>query len=262
MRLQLRLLVIATVALAADARADGSLAMRGVYYKERATRVTQLMLDGAFEVGAKGLVTAHLLVDSITSASASSGAADAAAFNEKRYEAGAGYAHQVLPSLKVGANGKYSTESDYKSSYIGARGELELAQKNLVLGLGGGLSQDTISAGAAQGPAVPTLACEPGQSLATCDLSTYSLFLSASQILSRNAVVGVTYDISALRGFTSNPYRLAIAGNQFLPENHPTERRRQAAAISLRQYVPRSETTFIAAYRLYSDDWKVRGHKP
>jgi hypothetical protein len=262
MRLQLILAGIACVVLATDVRADGALSMRGVYYKERATRVVQPMLDGSFEVGPRGLLTAHLLVDSITSASASSGAADANAFNEKRYEVGAGYAHQVLPMLKLGANGKYSTESDYISSYIGARGELELLQKNLVLGLGGGISQDEISAGAAQGPAVPTLACEPGQALPSCNLSTYSVFMSASQILSRNAVVGLTYDISALRGFTSNAYRLAIAGNQFVPENHPTERLRQAAAISLRQYLPRTETTLIGAYRFYRDDWDVRAHTP
>ncbi|MBX3162213.1 MAG: DUF3570 domain-containing protein [Deltaproteobacteria bacterium] len=262
MRLQLIAAAVAVCAVTFAARADGTLSMRGVYYKERATRVTQPMLDGAFEVGPKGLLTAHLLVDSITSASASSGAADAVAFNEKRYEVGAGYARQVLPTLRIGANGKYSTESDYTSSYIGARAELELAQKNLVLGVGGGITEDEISAGAAQGPAVPTLACEPGQSLPSCTLSTYSLFLSASQILSKNDVLGLSYDMSALRGFTSNPYRLAIAGNQFLPEHHPEERLRQAAAISLRHYIPRSATAVIAAYRHYRDDWDVRAHTP
>ncbi|MCX5747412.1 MAG: hypothetical protein NT062_33525, partial [Proteobacteria bacterium] len=69
--------------------ADGEVSMRGVYYKERSTRVMQPMLDGMFEAGAHGIVDAHLLVDAITSASSSSGAVDAA-FTEQRYEGGLG----------------------------------------------------------------------------------------------------------------------------------------------------------------------------
>src|SRR4051794_28664683 len=100
MRLQLTpiRLVLAAIALAvaAPAYADGTLAVRGVYYKERATRVMQPMLDGMFDVGTHGIATGHFLVDAITSASASSGAASAA-FTERRYEAGLGYAHELGP---------------------------------------------------------------------------------------------------------------------------------------------------------------------
>jgi len=88
MRLQLALAVLAVLTLGAatPARGDGTLTMRGVYYKERATRVMQPMLDAMFDAGAHGIATGHFLVDAITSASASSGAADAAAFTEQRYE--------------------------------------------------------------------------------------------------------------------------------------------------------------------------------
>src|SRR5205814_1980996 len=121
-------------------------------------RVMQPMLDGAFEAGERGLVTAHLLVDAITSASQSSGAVNAAPFNEQRYEGGAGYAHQ-LDGWKLGGEAKYSSESDYKSLFVGARSEIELAQKNTLLGLGGGLGQDTISGGPASGLAQLMLQC-------------------------------------------------------------------------------------------------------
>src|SRR5439155_22237033 len=123
---------------------DGTVSVRGVYYKERATRVEQPMVDGTFDAGAHGVVDAHLLVDSITSASASAGAAAATAFNERRYEGGAGYTHQ-LERFKLGGEAKYSTESDYVSYYFGASSEAELAQKNTVLGLGGGISHDIVS---------------------------------------------------------------------------------------------------------------------
>ena len=250
-----------TASFSGSARADGTLTMRGVYYKERATRVMQPMLDGMFEVGSRGLVTGHLLVDAITSASASSGAADAQAFTENRYEAGGGYTHQ-LDDLKLGGEAKLSTESDYRSIYLGVRAELELAQKNTVVGVGGGVSLDEISAAGAQGLSVPTLACEPGEAKASCPLDTYALFLSASQILSRNALIGLSYDISALRGYTSNPYRLAIAANEFVPEAHPTKRLRQAIGASARYYVSRTDTTLVGGYRYYTDDWDVRAHTP
>jgi uncharacterized protein DUF3570 len=249
------------VAGSVPAFADGTVSVRGVYYKERATRVEQPMVDATFDVGDHGVIDAHMLVDSITSASASAGAADAAAFTERRYEGGIGYTH-MFENLKLGGDTKYSTESDYTSFYFGGRTELELAQKNAVLGLGGGISFDKVSTTNAGGLAVATLACEPGQARESCPLTTYSLYATASQILSRNALVSLSYDISALRGFTSNPYRLAIAGNQFVPENHPTERLRQAWALSARYYLPATQTTFVGAYRYYRDDWKIHAHTP
>jgi hypothetical protein len=255
-------LILAATAMVAPAHADGTLSMRGVYYKERATRVMQPMLDGMFEVGTRGLVAGHFLVDAITSASASSGAADAVAFTENRYEAGLGYTHELDGDLRVSGQAKYSTESDYISMFAGVRGELDLAQKNTTLGLGVGISNDQISAGSAQGPAMPTLECSPGDSRAECALSSYALFASASQILDRNTVLGLTYDVAKLDGYQSNPYRTALANDGIAPERHPTERVRQAFAASVRRYVPRSETTFIAAYRYYLDSWELHAHTP
>jgi hypothetical protein len=94
MRLQL-VAAASLVLVAAPARADGTLAVRGVYYKERATRVVQPMLDAMFDAGVHGVVTGHFLVDAITSASASSGADNAKPFTERRYEGGGGYSHEI-----------------------------------------------------------------------------------------------------------------------------------------------------------------------
>ncbi|MGE0870823.1 MAG: DUF3570 domain-containing protein [Kofleriaceae bacterium] len=265
MRLQLVAGVITlTVAVAvSSAFADGSVTMRGAYYKERATRVMQPMLDGMFDAGARGLVAVHVLVDSITSASASAGAENAKPFTERRYEAGGGYTHEMTTS-RVGFEGKYSSEPDYKSLYVGARGEIELAQRNTVLGLGLGVSTDTISGGGTPGLAQPMLQCDPDSDATSldCKLNTYSLFASASQILSRNAIAAVTYDIAALRGYQSNPYRTVLAETGTPAERHPDERLRQAVAGSVRYYVAPSQTTVIAAYRFYRDNWDVMAHTP
>jgi hypothetical protein len=114
-----------------EARADGTLTLRGAYYKERATRVVQPMLDGVFEVGEHGSVDGHLLVDAITSASTSSGAADGG-FTERRYEGGAGYRHE-LPWGNLHGDFRGSREPDYLSLFGGAGIELELAEKNTIV---------------------------------------------------------------------------------------------------------------------------------
>lgn len=261
MRLQLAL-VVAALAIPAAASADGTVSVRGVYYKERATRVMQPMLDSAFEVGARGLVNLHFLADAITSASTSAGAENAEAFTEIRYEGGGGYTHD-LGFARLAAQGRYSTESDYTSIYLGARGELDLAQKNTTLGLGGGISLDKVSGAGDGGLAQQTIECEPGGTeKVECSLNTYSVFASATQILSPNALLSVSVDIAALDGYQSNPYRSAIGGDELVPERHPTKRTRQAYAGLVRYFVRATETTLVGAYRYYRDDWKVHGHTP
>ncbi|HUJ58364.1 MAG TPA: DUF3570 domain-containing protein [Kofleriaceae bacterium] len=273
MRLQLAAGCAVLAGLAAPARADGTLSMRGVYYKERSTRVIQPMLDGLFEVGARGLLDAHFLVDAITSASAGSGAANAVPFSEQRYEAGGGYTREFdgpaslawLDKFRLGAEGKFSTESDYHSGYIGVRGAADVAQKNATIEGGAGYSHDTMDASNAQGALGGIKLQCPGNSDPAskgCHLRTYTAFGSVSQIISRNALVALTYDMSYLDGFQSNPYRLALTTTGFVPEKHPFTRLRQAVALSTRIYIPASQTTLIAAYRYYHDDWKITAHTP
>lgn len=260
MRLQLALAIV--LATAAAAPADGTLSARGVYYKEKATRVVQPMLDGMFEVGERGLVNGHFLVDAITSASQSAGAAGATAFTENRIEGGLGYTHLVdlVDGARIGANAKYSTESDYKSLFVGVRGELDLAEKNTTIGVGGGYGRDRISGGAEGGLGQIMLQCEPdGLEMPECTLRTYSMFASISQIVTKRAVLGLTYDVNILRGYQSNPYRSAIVGMNTEREAHPTERARHAIAIIGRYYLDETDTTFIAQYRYYRDDWLKHG---
>jgi hypothetical protein len=250
-----------TMAIAGTAAADGTLSMRGVYYKERATRVVQPMLDGMFDVGTRGTLAAHLLVDAITSASASSGADNSKPFTERRVEGGAAYTHE-LANLRLGAEGKYSTESDYKSIYAGVRAEADLFQKNTTVGAGGGYAHDKASAGSAQGLAQPMVQCSPTKTASECPLDSYSAFASITQILGKNVIGGVSYDVSKLDGYQSNPYRTAITDTGEVSERNPTERTRQAVAGTLRVFVPQTQTAFIGAYRYYWDDWAVHAHTP
>lgn len=273
MRLQLGLVTL--LAASGLAHADGSLTARGVYYKERSTRVVQPMLDAMFEVGTRGLVTGHMLVDAITSASASSGAAAAEPFTENRYEGGLGYAHEfdgpedsILDVFRVGAAGKVSSEPDYRSLYAGLRVEAELAQKNATVGLGGGIASDEIDASGTQDSSGISegikLMC-PGDvtaQSASCPLTTYLMYVSLSHLTSKNSVVGVSYDLSRQEGFLANAYRQVIIAPVPVAERHPFDRTRHALAVSARYYVPRLQTAFIAAYRYYWDSWQIHSHTP
>ena len=251
--MQLRLAIAVVVAaVPAAARADGELTIRGAYYKERATRVMQPMLDGLFGIGENGSLTAHFLVDAITSASVAAGA-DASAFTERRYEAGAGYTHQLPRDLKLGGHVRYSNEPDYNSLFVGARSELALAEKNFVLGVAGSYGHDDVTNAGAQGPFV-----EPIEG----SLDTYLGSAQVSQLLSPVLVASLTYDVAYLKGFQQNPYRSAITDAGLVPEKHPEKRTRHAFAPSVRYFVRRTKTALVATYRYYFDDWDVRAHTP
>lgn len=248
------LLAAAALALAVGAgpaAADGELTLRGAYYKERSTRVVQPMLDGTFQVGDHGMASGHVLVDAITSASASSGAADTA-FTESRYEAGAGYAHELSWGALRG-DARISEEPDYSSLYAGLAVEVALAEDNTVLGLGGGAGTDTVTNAGAQGPF---------SQLIEGTLRTLLSSASVAQVLSPNALVSAGYDLVHLRGFQQNPYRTVLADGQLIAERHPETRTRHALAGSGKLYSPALATTLIATYRFYTDSWGVLAHTP
>ncbi len=275
MRLQLTL---AALLVASTAYADGTLEMRGVYYKERSTRVMQPMLDGMFEVGERGILVAHFLVDAITSASAGSGAANAKPFTEQRYEAGGGYTHEIdgpingIDKLRLGGDARFSDESDYRSMAADIHADADLAHKNTTIGVGAGISQDKADASGAQGALGGIkLLCENDAahgetvgSSTSCPLQILNAFGAVSQIVSKNAVVGAVYDIGYLNGYQSNPYRSVVVPSldTFVPERHPFERLRQSIAVSGRYYWPEAQLTIIPAYRFYWDDWHIHAHTP
>lgn len=238
-------------ALAAPAGADGSLTMRGAYFKERATRVIQPMLDGVFSAGDHGTVDAHLLVDAITSASASSGAADEP-FTERRYEAGGGYLHELTLG-KLRGDFRISSEPDYTSLFGSLGAELAFAEDNTIVGLGLGGGHDEVSNAGAQGPF--SMAVEGS-------LDTYLGTVSVSQLLSPDLVVSGGYDVSHLRGFQQNPYRFVVVDTQPMPERHPDTRTRHALAGTGKWFLDATKTTAIASYRFYADSWGILAHTP
>lgn len=256
MRLQLSALAggatyaIAWIALTAGAtevRAEGQLSMRGVYFKERATRVTPPMFDVVVDVGDHGTADGHVVIDAITSASIAAGTR----LEETRYEAGGGYQHE-LGRFRVGGQTRFSTEPDYQSWYGGLRLGADLAQRNFTIEASAGLGRDDLD-NSGEGPIAPRREAV---------LDTYLGSVSLAQILSANMIGSITYDLTYLDGFQANIYRRVVAGGEVRPEEHPGERTRHAIAGTVKRFVPATATTAIATYRYYRDDWGIRAHTP
>jgi hypothetical protein len=243
--------------VAGPAYGDGEVTVRKVYYKESATRVIQPMLDARFELGGGlessggGELAVHSLVDVITSASVASGAAGEP-FTENRYELGARYLHS-FGDVRVGGWFRYSHEPDYLSLFAGVRAELDLAQRNTLLGAAVSAGHDTLDNSGAQGGL---------SELVEGELRTALGSLSLTQLLSPLVLAGVTYDVIHLRGFQENPYRTVVAGGVVEPERVPSTRLRHALFATTRGHVPRLSATIVAGYRFYIDDWGITAHTP
>jgi hypothetical protein len=246
------LLVLVALGCATPAaHADGAMSLRGVWYKEKATRVIQPMVDAAFDVGDAGEADAHALVDAITSASTAAGAAGQA-FSERRWEIGGGYRH-LFDKVRLGGSARFSYEPDYTSLFAGGGAELLLRDQTTTIGASGGLGHDTISK---SGPTAPNQRATLGR------MTMYLGSLSVTQVMTPNRVAGLTYDLIYLEGFQENPYRTAITADGLVEERHPDTRLRHAIAGTVRQFVPATITTVIATYRFYNDDWGIVAHTP
>ena len=245
-----------TVAAGGSAAADGEVTMRGVYYKERSTRVVQPMVDARVALGDDTELAVHTLVDVITSASAAAGAAGTP-FTERRYELGAGLTHRI-GDYTCGLSGRFSYEPDYVSGFGAGRCQIAFAQQNTLLGLGVAAGNDDLSNAGARD--------EMGQSEAvTGKLRSILLSTSITQVLSPVMLAGVTYDLMYAEGFLESPYRRVPVGGgtgMLVPEIVPSSRLRHAIAGSVRGFVPATRSTLIAGYRFYSDDWDVHAHTP
>ena len=246
--------VVATLSVLGPSEAlaeEGTVSVRGAYYKERSTRVAQPMIDTNLKTSEHGTVVGHFLIDSITSASVAAGAASDA-FTETRYEFGGNYSHE-LKTFRLGGGARLSYEPDYFSVFGSLRGEIDLAEKNATAGLALAVGRDAISNAGLQGGMAP----EISESLTTALASA-----SFSQILTPNMIASITYDFIYMKGYQANVYRSVPAGGSFAAERVPDKRVRNAAAASLKSYIEPTKTTVIASYRFYFDDWGVLGHTP
>jgi hypothetical protein len=204
-------------------------------------------IDGALSV------EAAYTVDIWTGASVDVVTAATGAIHERRHEIQAGAGYERGDAALRGSY-RYSTEPDYESHGGVLRGALELLQKNTVLTLDAFGSRDTV------GRAGDPFFMEPQWSLGGK--------LALTQVLSKRAIGGLSWETTAIQGFQSSPYRwVAIGGRGVcaggaplcVPEQVPDERYRHAATALARHAGP-GGMSFGAKYRFYFDSWGLRSH--
>src|SRR5689334_562930 len=105
--------------------------IHGFYYKETSTRVLQPRVEVQSELPKTrgGMVRAFYLLDAITSASISAGAAKDSTLTEFRNEVGLAVTEPVGP-FRATAQYLRSRESDYDSDTVGGALAVDLFEKN------------------------------------------------------------------------------------------------------------------------------------
>jgi hypothetical protein len=238
---------------ASSVRADDHVTVRGAYFKEASTRVVQPVVEIAKDVPGGIDVTAHYLLDAITSASAVSGGTGGdSIFTEMRNEV-ALVVGKTFDRTRIGLGYRYSAESDYWSH----GGSLSLSQRfwgdTATVSAFAAASFDSIAV------RTRTINCPraEGSNDPGCKLNTYTGGISYAQVISPTLLAQVSYDISYLDGFQANPYRQV---NGFGYEVLPFQRTRQSVTPRVAYYLPRTRTGFQLHYRYYHDSWSIDAH--
>ena len=156
---------------------------------------------------------------------------------------------------------RYSTEPDYVSHGGSVGLSYAFAENNTTLGLGVSGSSDSVGK-----------AGDPGFDQS---VGTFGGRLSFSQVLSKQTVAQLIYELGRTSGYLASPYRyVAIGGDGrctapmegqgplaplCVPESSPSDRLRHAFAFELRQALGQA-WSLGAGYRFYLDDWSVQSH--
>src|SRR5262245_39852305 len=263
LRLKATLFVCAVALAPARTWADDYVIVRGAYYREASTRVIQPMVELHRDSPSGFDVSAHFLVDAITSASIAAGTSIDNVFTEIRDEAGLRIRKRWERS-DLSLAYKYSAESDYWSHALSGSYGVRLWDDTAALRFSFGANHDSM---AKKGP---SSGCGPNMPDATfCTLNGIFGGVSYSQVLSPVSIAQVSYEAAYLEGFQGNLYRMvtALMRNEYLPEH----RMRNAITPRFAFYIPATSTGFQLHYRFYfdfypgdyatpSDPWLITSH--
>jgi hypothetical protein len=238
-----------------------TITFRGNYWRDRNTRVVQPAVDLRRQLSTGTQISAHYLLDAITSASVAAGVLRDQPFTELRNEAGFSIGQGIGPVLLTGSY-SYSSESDYWSHFADLGMLLSLFHNTTILSASIGYANDRVALRMG-----PTLYNPVG------GLQTVRAVTTLTQILTRTLQLTATYEIGVLgfgtpdNGWQANVYRTVNLGGAPARELVPYQRIRQAAAAALFWYVPVPSRimpylVFRPSYRLYWDDWGLVSHTP
>jgi len=200
------------------------------------------------EFAGKFSASANYYLDQVSSASIDVVTSGASPYSEERtqYSLGLDYLHDRW-LLNIGFTG--SSENDFDAETFSF-----------------GISQDvfgdltTISLGYSLGD---DIVMRRGDAGFADSIRRQHYRLGLSQILTRNLLLGVSFETITDEGFLNNPYRsvryldgTSPIGYSREPEVYPRTRTSDAAALRLRYYLP-YRAALHWEYRTYSDTWNI-----
>jgi hypothetical protein len=208
-----------------------------------------ITIDGPSILVRKGIsssvsVSANYYVDSISSASIDV-ITQASPHTEERTQQSLGIDYLYDKSI-MSYSFTTSSENDF---------EAETNSFNISQEIFGGLT--TVSLGYSVGNNTIT----KGSCITSPKTSSIKDFrISLSQILTKNMLMGMTYEVITDEGFLNNPWRRYWYDNgptaNLECENYPETRTSNAVAINLRYYLP-YRAALYGGYRFYTDTWDI-----
>ncbi|MCA9715649.1 MAG: DUF3570 domain-containing protein, partial [Myxococcales bacterium] len=157
---------------------------------------------------------------------------------------------------RIGIAYRFSHEPDFLSHAVALRGAYETPSRNTTLDARVFASVDAI------GRAEDALFEERATGVGA--------WLGLSQLLDRDTVLQLAYELRARLGYQASPYRFVAldspglctpAATWCVPEVLPRARHRNAWVVGLRRALHR-RVSLGASYRFYVDTWALRSHTP
>ena len=230
-------------------RADDHVTVRGAYYREASTRVVQPVVEIAKDLPHGVDLTAHYLLDTITSASVASGTIGDSNFTEVRNDVGLS-AGLTVDRSRLSLSYRYSAESDYWSHGVAVSGARRFWGDTATASMTLGASYD------AAWPRARTPSCPTVAQLA-CLLRSYFLGFGYTQIWRPTFVTQLSSEFAFLDGFQASLYRMVPSLGY---EVVPLVRLRAVLTPRAAYYFPETLTGLQLQYRYYRDSWSIGAH--
>ncbi len=191
--------------------------------------------------------TANYYVDKVSSASIDV-VTTASEYTEERrqHSIGLDYVHDSW-LMNIGFTS--SKENDYVADTFSFGVSQDLFGDLTTVSLGYSLGDDTVG--------------RRGDTSFAESIKRQNYRIGISQVLTKNLLLGLSFETITDEGFLNNPYRSvrfvdpsAGRGYSYEPEVYPRTRNSDAAALRLRYYLP-YRAALHAEYRSYSDSWNI-----
>jgi len=194
-------------------------------------------------------VSANYYVDSISSASIDV-VTTASRYQEKRtqFSVGADYLHDdTIMSINLTS----SDENDYSADTLNFTISQEVFAGLTTITMGYGRGSDTVR--------------RRGDDLFSADANHRAYRLGVSQVITRNLLAGLSYEVITDEGFLHNPYRSVryldsdpgnSRGYAYEQEVYPGTRTSNAVSLDLRYHLP-YRASINGSYRYYTDTWGI-----